>query len=79
MTISFSLTDFPLIHSVANELDAMAEPQPKVLNLASVMFPLSSTSILGKTQMSINFSYIANVGYWSFYLNGFNFLALYLN
>ena len=52
MNISFSLTDFPLIHSVANELDAMAEPQPKVLNLASMMFPLSSTSILGKTQMS---------------------------
>ena len=50
MNIPFSLTDFPLIHSVANELDAIAEPHPKVLNLASVMFPLSSTSIFRKTR-----------------------------
>ena len=28
-----SSTDLPLIHSVATDDDAMAEPQPKVLNL----------------------------------------------
>lgn len=39
------LTDFPLIHSVARELDAMAEPHPKVLNFASTIFPSSSTFI----------------------------------
>ena len=39
------LTDFPLIHSVARELDAIAEPQPNVLNLASTIFPFSSTRI----------------------------------
>lgn len=39
------LTDLPLIHSVARELEAMADPQPKVLNLASTIFPLSSTFI----------------------------------
>ena len=38
-------TDFPLIHSVANDDDAIADPHPKVLNLASIIFPLSSTSI----------------------------------
>ena len=38
-------TDFPLIHSVANELEAIADPQPKVLNLASMILPLSSTLI----------------------------------
>ena len=54
MNISFSLTDFPLIHSVANELDAMAEPQPKVLNLASVMFPLSSTSIFWENKKRVS-------------------------
>ena len=27
----------PLTHSVANEDDAIAEPQPKVLNLASLL------------------------------------------
>jgi hypothetical protein len=53
MNISFPLTDFPLIHSVANELDAMAEPQPNVLNLASVMFPLSSTSIFRENKKKI--------------------------
>ena len=26
----------PLIHSVANELDAIAEPQPNVLNFVSI-------------------------------------------
>lgn len=38
-------TVFPLTFSVARELAAMADPQPKVLNLASTMTPLSSTSI----------------------------------
>ena len=38
-----SLTVFPLTHSVANELEAMAEPQPNVLNLASTILPFSST------------------------------------
>ena len=38
-----SLTVFPFTHSVANELEAMAEPQPNVLNLASTIFPFSST------------------------------------
>ena len=33
----------PLIHSVAREEEAMAEPQPNVLNLASTILPLSST------------------------------------
>lgn len=33
----------PLTHSVAKELDAMADPQPNVLNLASIMRPFSST------------------------------------
>lgn len=39
------LTDFPLTHSVARELDAMADPHPKVLNLASTILPFSSTLI----------------------------------
>lgn len=33
----------PLTHSVASELDAIAEPQPNVLNFASIIFPFSST------------------------------------
>jgi hypothetical protein len=36
---------FPFTHSVARELEAMAEPQPKVLNLASMIFPSSSIFI----------------------------------
>uniref|UniRef100_A0A6B0U989 Putative secreted protein n=1 Tax=Ixodes ricinus TaxID=34613 RepID=A0A6B0U989_IXORI len=40
-----SFTFLPLIHSVARELDAIAEPQPKVLNFASTIFPCSSTLI----------------------------------
>ena len=31
----------PLIHSVANELDAIAEPHPKVLNFVSTILPES--------------------------------------
>ena len=38
-------TDLFLIHSVANDDDAIADPHPKVLNFASIIFPLSSTSI----------------------------------
>lgn len=37
------LTVFPFTHSVAKELEAMAEPQPNVLNRASTIFPFSST------------------------------------
>lgn len=40
-----SSTVFPFTHSVANELEAIADPQPKVLNFASMIFPLSSTLI----------------------------------
>ena len=40
-----SSRDFPLTHSVAKELDAMADPHPNVLNFASMIFPFSSTSI----------------------------------
>lgn len=41
-------TDFPFTHSVARELDAIAEPHPNVLNLASTIFPSSSTIIWKK-------------------------------
>jgi hypothetical protein len=37
-SMAFS-TDMPLTHSVTSDDEAMAEPQPKVLNLASVMMP----------------------------------------
>ena len=39
---------FPLIHSVARDDDAMADPQPKVLNLASSMMPASETLICSR-------------------------------
>lgn len=39
------LTDFPFTHSVTRELEAMADPQPKVLNRASTILPFLSTSI----------------------------------
>lgn len=45
------LTDLPFTHSVAKELEAIAEPQPKVLNLASTIFPWSSTSICHKIKV----------------------------
>lgn len=45
MDAECSLTDLPFTHSVTRELEAMAEPQPNVLNLASTIFPWSSTSI----------------------------------
>lgn len=35
----------PFTHSVASELDAIAEPQPNVLNFASMILPFSSTLI----------------------------------
>ncbi len=38
----------PLTHSVTSELDAMAEPQPKVLNLASWMTPSSENLICSR-------------------------------
>lgn len=44
-SITKILTVFPLTHSVASELEAIAEPQPNVLNLASMILPLSSTLI----------------------------------
>ena len=34
-----SSIDLPFTHSVTSELDAIAEPQPKVLNLASTIMP----------------------------------------
>ena len=42
------LTVFPFTHSVARELDAIAEPQPNVLNLASTILPSSSILIWKK-------------------------------
>ena len=36
---------FPFIRSVAYELDAIAEPHPKVLNFASTILPESLTLI----------------------------------
>ncbi len=45
--LTASSTDLPFNHSVAKEEEAMAEPQPNVLNFASVITPVaSSTSIL---------------------------------
>ena len=38
-TASTLSTLFPLTHSVNTELDAMSDPQPKVLNLDSTIFP----------------------------------------
>uniref|UniRef100_A0A1L8D834 Uncharacterized protein n=1 Tax=Nyssomyia neivai TaxID=330878 RepID=A0A1L8D834_9DIPT len=40
-----SSMDFPFTHSVARELEAIADPQPNVLNFASMIFPFSSTLI----------------------------------
>lgn len=40
-----SSTVLPFTHSVANELEAIAEPHPKVLNFASMILPFSSTLI----------------------------------
>lgn len=43
--VRWTLTDLPFTHSVARELEAIAEPQPKVLNRASMILPCSSTWI----------------------------------
>lgn len=43
--IKASSTVLPFTHSVARELEAMADPHPNVLNLASMIFPFSSTLI----------------------------------
>ena len=40
-----SSTCLPLTHSVATDDEAMADPQPKVLNFDSSILPLSSTFI----------------------------------
>src|SRR5580692_6208396 len=45
---SASSTVLPLIHSVASDELAMAEPQPNVLNLASSMTPWSLTRICSR-------------------------------
>jgi len=45
LIVSASSTVLPLIHSVASEELAMAEPQPNVLNFASSMTPCSLTLI----------------------------------
>ena len=39
LMVSASSTVLPFTHSVTSEEEAMAEPQPKVLNLASSMTP----------------------------------------
>ena len=41
LMVSASSTVLPFTHSVTSELEAMAEPQPNVLNLASAMVPSS--------------------------------------
>ena len=43
-----SCNDFPIIHSVVSELDAIALPQPKVLNLASEINPSLFTYICNR-------------------------------
>ncbi len=45
LMVSASSTVLPLSHSVASEDEAMADPQPKVLKLASSMRPSSPTLI----------------------------------
>lgn len=45
LIFSASSSDRPITRSVIYELDAMALPQPKVLNLTSEMMPFSSTRI----------------------------------
>jgi len=57
-------TDFPLTHSVARELEAMAEPQPNVLNFASTILPFSSTLIWRIKHAHYNQHYII-VKTWS--------------
>src|SRR6202012_3702719 len=47
-----SATVLPLTHSVASELEAMAEPQPKVLNLASSMTWVSGLTLIWRRMTS---------------------------
>ena len=54
------LTVFPFTHSVARELDAIAEPQPNVLNLASTILP-SSSILIWKKDKFLNTYYYAKV------------------
>jgi hypothetical protein len=54
--INETFTVFPLIHSVARELEAMAEPHPNVLNFASMILPSLSTSIWNKQYLKIDVS-----------------------
>lgn len=44
---------FPFTHSLATELEAIAEPQPNVLNLASTIFP-SATLIYPSMSTTIS-------------------------
>src|SRR5436190_439062 len=51
LTASFasaSSTFLPLIHSVANDDEAIADPQPKVLNFASSMTCVSGLTLICK-------------------------------
>ena len=41
LMVSASSTDLPFTHSVTSEDEAMADPQPNVLNLASSILPSS--------------------------------------
>jgi len=44
LILTTSSTCFPLIHSVATDDEAMADPHPNVLNLVSVMRPVSGST-----------------------------------
>lgn len=61
LSVSWQLTDFPFTHSVAKELEAMADPQPKVLNRASTIFPFSSTWICKQHEISPTLGYSLGV------------------
>ena len=69
-----SLTIFPFTHSVARELEAMAEPHPNVLNLASTILPFSST-LIWRNQLFVKiYNAITNIFpvKWS---QGFSFMV----
>ena len=53
LTLLWPHTVLPLTHSVARELEAMADPHPNVLNLASIILPSSSTLICKRTDIYI--------------------------
>ena len=46
---------FPFNHTVANDDDAIADPQPNVLNLLSTIFPFSSTLPLPEGRQSAHY------------------------